>query len=72
MIGRNGISLAEYTDFLEEAEQYLSIRRGGLDCTMYGGQCGAGTNNYFLLAARYITAETALIFLLWQTAPYRF
>lgn len=47
MIGRYGISLAEYADFLEEAEQYLSIRRGGLDCTMYGGQCGAGTNNYF-------------------------
>ena len=52
MIGRNGISLAEYTDFLEEAEQYLSIRRGGLDCTMYGGQCGAGTNNYFFASGK--------------------
>lgn len=47
MIGRYGISLAEYAGFLEEAERYLPVRRGGLDCTMYGGRCGAGTNNYF-------------------------
>ena len=47
MIGRYGIGLKEYNDFLEEAERYLPVRRGGLDCTMYGGQCGAGTNNYF-------------------------
>lgn len=47
MIGRYGISLQEYRDFLERAEKTLEVRRGGLDCTMYGGQCGAGTNNYF-------------------------
>jgi len=47
MIWRYGISLKEYNDFLEEAELYLPVRKGGLDCTMYGGRCGAGTNNYF-------------------------
>ena len=47
MIGTHGITLAEYRAFLAEAETRLSVRRGGLDCTMYGGQCGAGTNNYF-------------------------
>ena len=25
----------------------IPVRRGDKDCTMYGGQCGAGTNNYF-------------------------
>ena len=25
----------------------MDVRKGGLDCTMYGGRCGAGTNNYF-------------------------
>lgn len=47
MIGQNGITLQEYHDFLEEAESEIPVRRGGRDCTMYGGQCGAGTNNYF-------------------------
>ncbi|MDE7247579.1 MAG: radical SAM protein, partial [Lachnospiraceae bacterium] len=47
MIGKYGIRLDEYNKFLAEAEQQLPVRRGGLDCTMYGGQCGAGTNNYF-------------------------
>lgn len=47
MIGRYGISLNEYKAFMEEAEKYLSVRRGSLDCTMYGGMCGAGINNYF-------------------------
>lgn len=47
MIGPQGISLPEYRAFLEEAGQHLSVRLGGLDCTMYGGQCGAGRNNYF-------------------------
>lgn len=47
MIGKYGITLEEYRAFLTEAENRLSVRRGGLDCTMYGGQCGAGTNNYF-------------------------
>ena len=47
MIGRGGISLQEYRDFVEKAEQIIPVRRGGMDCTMYGGKCGAGTNNYF-------------------------
>lgn len=47
MIGQHGISLEEYRKFIDLAERKLSVRRGGLDCTMYGGMCGAGTNNYF-------------------------
>lgn len=47
MIGRHGISLDEYKTFIELAEKNLSVRRGGLDCTMYGGLCGAGINNFF-------------------------
>ena len=47
MIGRYGITLKEYRDFLDRAEKEISIRRGGNDCTMYGGMCGAGINNYF-------------------------
>lgn len=47
MIGKYGISLQEYRAFLEKAEKVISVRRGGKDCTMYGGQCGAGINNYF-------------------------
>ena len=47
MIGRYGISLQEYRDFLADAEKEIPIRRGEKDCTMYGGQCGSGFNNYF-------------------------
>lgn len=47
MIGIYGISLQEYHDFLDEAEKHIPVRRGGDDCTMYGGRCGAGINNYF-------------------------
>jgi len=47
MIGRFGISLNEYRDFLSKAEQTLFVRRGGVDCTMYGGRCGAGIDNFF-------------------------
>ena len=47
MIGPLGISLQEYRDFLSLAEKVIPVRRGGLDCTMYGGRCGAGENNYF-------------------------
>lgn len=47
MIGKYGITLGEYRDFLNRAEKEIPVRRGGFDCTMYGGQCGAGTNNYF-------------------------
>ena len=47
MIGSYGISLEDYWQFMEEAKGSLSVRTGALDCTMYGGLCGAGTNNYF-------------------------
>lgn len=47
MIGKHGITLQEYRDFLNRAEKEIPVRRGGKDCTMYGGQCGAGLNNYF-------------------------
>lgn len=48
MIGKYGIPLEEYWEFLLKAETSgLEVRRGGKDCTMYGGQCGAGINNYF-------------------------
>ena len=48
MIGKYGIPLEEYRKFLLKAEASgLEVRRGGKDCTMYGGQCGAGINNYF-------------------------
>ncbi len=47
MIGRFSISLDEYHEFLLEAEKQILVRRGGMDCTMYGGQCGAGKNNFF-------------------------
>lgn len=47
MIGKYGISLKKYRDFLSRAEKELPVRRGRNDCTMYGGNCGAGINNYF-------------------------
>ena len=47
MIGRYGISLEDYRSFLELASKRLSVRQGALDCTMYGGMCGAGRNNYY-------------------------
>lgn len=47
MIGKYGITLDEYRKFLEGAEKQIPVRRGGNDCTMYGGKCGSGINNYF-------------------------
>lgn len=47
MIGKYGISLSEFNAFLDKAAQTLNVRRGGYDCTMYGGKCGAGMNNIF-------------------------
>ncbi len=47
MIGKYSISLDEYRQFLKYAEERIPVRRGEKDCTMYGGQCGAGLNNYF-------------------------
>ena len=52
MIGEYGISLAEYREFLIKAEKSIPVRRGETDCTMYGGQCGAGINNYFFANGR--------------------
>ena len=47
MIGQYGISLSEFNTFLDNAAKTLNVRRGGYDCTMYGGMCGAGMNNIF-------------------------
>lgn len=47
MIGKYGISLSEFNTFLDKAAKTLNVRRGGYDCTMYGGMCGAGMNNIF-------------------------
>ena len=47
MIGKYGISLDAYREFLDYAGERIPVRRGEKDCTMYGGQCGSGTNNYF-------------------------
>lgn len=47
MIGKDGISLKEYNKFLSEAESQIPIRRGGKDCTMYGGSCAVGENNFY-------------------------
>ncbi len=47
MIGKLGISLADFRMFIENVKPYLNIRTGGYDCTMYGGLCGAGVNNIF-------------------------
>lgn len=47
MIGKYGISLDEFNAFLGKAAEQLNVRTGGYDCTMYGGMCGAGMNNFF-------------------------
>lgn len=47
MIGEYGISISDFTDFISQATEHLNIRTGKYDCTMYGGMCGAGINNYF-------------------------
>lgn len=47
MIGKHGISLADFNIFLRHAAEHLNVRTGGYDCTMYGGMCGAGMNNFF-------------------------
>lgn len=47
MIGKHGISLEEYRQFINYAEKQIPVRRGDKDCTMYGGQCGSGINNFF-------------------------
>lgn len=47
MIGKYGISLEVFNLFLKKAAEQLNVRTGGYDCTMYGGMCGAGMNNFF-------------------------
>ncbi len=47
MIGKYGIPLNNFNTFLDEAAKSLNVRRGGYDCTMYGGLCGGGMNNFF-------------------------
>lgn len=47
MIGKLGISLNEFRSFMDCIHGNLNVRTGGYDCTMYGGMCGAGINNFF-------------------------
>ena len=47
MIGKYSISLDAFNVFLKKAAGHLDVRTGGYDCTMYGGMCGAGMNNFF-------------------------
>ena len=47
MIGQYGIPLDDFNVFLKKAAEHLNVRTGGYDCTMYGGMCGAGMNNFF-------------------------
>lgn len=47
MIGNQGISLKAFHEFMDVACKELNVRTGGYDCTMYGGLCGAGMNNFF-------------------------
>lgn len=47
MIGKYGIPLDTFNVFLKKASERLNVRTGGYDCTMYGGLCGAGMNNFF-------------------------
>lgn len=47
MIGNYGIPLDTFNNFLKKASERLNVRTGGYDCTMYGGLCGAGMNNFF-------------------------
>lgn len=47
MIGKKGITLEAFKAFLNKAGKELNVRTGGYDCTMYGGLCGAGMNNFF-------------------------
>ncbi len=47
MIGKYGIPLDTFNDFMKKASERLNVRTGGYDCTMYGGLCGAGMNNFF-------------------------
>lgn len=47
MIGDRGISLYDYSCFLDLAKKILDVRTGDYDCITYGGKCGAGINNIF-------------------------
>lgn len=52
MIGKLGITLNEYRRFISEVQDELNVRKGGYDCTMYGGMCAAGINNVFFSNCR--------------------
>lgn len=47
MIGPLGITLEEYHQFLRKASGFMPVHTGGYDCTMYGGLCGAGMDNFY-------------------------
>ena len=40
-------SKMSFNVLLKKAAEHLNVRTGGYDCTMYGGMCGAGMNNFF-------------------------
>lgn len=52
MIGKYGITLDEFHEFMDAAVKRLNVRTGGYDCTMYGGFCGAGIDNIFYANGR--------------------
>ena len=52
MIGGLGIPLKAFREFVTAVQGKLSVRTGGYDCTMYGGLCGAGINNFFYSNSR--------------------
>lgn len=52
MIGKYGITLAEFHGFMELATTKLNVRTGSYDCTMYGGLCAAGIDNIFYANGR--------------------
>lgn len=47
MIGKHGITMKEFRKFMEKAAVRLNVRTGGYDCTIYGGMCGAGIDNFY-------------------------
>ena len=71
MIGKYGITLKQYRDFLAYAEKYIPVRRGGkaektVLCTAVNAAQVQITTS--LLMARFIIAATVLIYLLWVQA----
>lgn len=52
MIGKYGITLSEFHEFMKLAANKLNVRTGSYDCTMYGGLCAAGIDNIFYANGR--------------------